>query len=340
MAWAPDGRSLYFTDRKGGAPKLFRIALDHGSVPELVPGLGEHISDISLAGTRLVYSYAFLDYNLWRSEIGPGGKLGAATPFQQSTRIETNPEYSPDGSQIAFVSDRSGENEVWVAAADGARPRQITQGASASLAAWSPGRHRDPLYRDSREGPRAVPRSGSGWPGQDGRPAGRLCGPVGGGRHGIYITWAPSGEQYTLLRISPSGDGKPTPITEIRGDAADYVESPEGRHMWLLEASSGPGLFKIPAAGGEPVTTVPLKGVRNYAPHRDGIYFVETGTTSLQLYRNADGTIVELATFDGPVPMISETGRRRFTVSPGGKAIVYAKEDQRVDDLMIVVDFR
>jgi tricorn protease len=51
------------------------------------------------------------------------------------------PTWSPDGSQIAFISDLSGEEEVYLVAQDGSkRPEQITKGGSAMRYAprWAP----------------------------------------------------------------------------------------------------------------------------------------------------------------------------------------------------------
>ncbi|HEU0178406.1 MAG TPA: S41 family peptidase [Blastocatellia bacterium] len=51
------------------------------------------------------------------------------------------PRWSPDGSRIAFISDRTGEEEVWVVAQDGAKPaEQLTSGGRAMRYApeWSP----------------------------------------------------------------------------------------------------------------------------------------------------------------------------------------------------------
>ena len=53
----------------------------------------------------------------------------------------TLPVWSPDGKQVAFVSDRSGESEIWLTdAAGGITPRQLTRGmkAQALNLLWSP----------------------------------------------------------------------------------------------------------------------------------------------------------------------------------------------------------
>ncbi|WP_347548697.1 hypothetical protein ABFG93_14305 [Pseudalkalibacillus hwajinpoensis] len=38
-----------------------------------------------------------------------------------------SPRWSPDGKTIAFVSDRSGENQVWLISTDGGEARQLTE---------------------------------------------------------------------------------------------------------------------------------------------------------------------------------------------------------------------
>lgn len=50
------------------------------------------------------------------------------------------PRWSPDGKQIAFVSDRSGVYEIWTIDADGTNLRQVTFGGlpGTSFPLWSP----------------------------------------------------------------------------------------------------------------------------------------------------------------------------------------------------------
>jgi TolB protein len=49
------------------------------------------------------------------------------------------PAWSPDGSRLAFVSRRSGDEEIYVARADGSRPQRVTRSPGPDLSpAWSP----------------------------------------------------------------------------------------------------------------------------------------------------------------------------------------------------------
>ena len=57
-----------------------------------------------------------------------------------STAHDKFPRWSPDGSRVAFISDRSGEEEVWSIAQDGmSEPQQLTSGGTAMRYApeWS-----------------------------------------------------------------------------------------------------------------------------------------------------------------------------------------------------------
>ena len=53
---------------------------------------------------------------------------GTATPLMTGPAFEAQPRFSPDGSEIVFVSDRSGGQNLWVLAADGSDTTQITRG--------------------------------------------------------------------------------------------------------------------------------------------------------------------------------------------------------------------
>ena len=53
--------------------------------------------------------------------------------------IDVSPSWSPDGSRIAFVSDRTGSPQIYVMNADGSDQRRLTfQGSYNTNPAWSP----------------------------------------------------------------------------------------------------------------------------------------------------------------------------------------------------------
>ena len=52
---------------------------------------------------------------------------GQATRIIGGLSFESQPVFSPDGSEIAFLSDRSGVENLWIANADGSEPRAVTK---------------------------------------------------------------------------------------------------------------------------------------------------------------------------------------------------------------------
>ena len=80
---------------------------------------------------------------------------GQAECLTQNSGIAVNfePRISPDGKQIAFVSDRSGQNNLWVMNADGSNPRLIYDDKDGNIVepAWTPdGTHIVARRLDSR----------------------------------------------------------------------------------------------------------------------------------------------------------------------------------------------
>ena len=77
-------------------------------------------------------------------------QLAVATPTTHAQLVEmvtrmakigraASPSFSPDGTRLAFVSDRTGIPQVWVIAVDGGVPRQVTTGDDpVGRVIWSP----------------------------------------------------------------------------------------------------------------------------------------------------------------------------------------------------------
>jgi serine/threonine-protein kinase len=113
--WSPDGRTIAHTTFEDQVGHLFLRAPDGTARSErLTEGANSrYASSFSPDGTRLLY----------REEAGDTGlDIGVVTlgpPRRVETLIRTpsnelNPEVSPDGRWLAYESNPSGENEVYV----------------------------------------------------------------------------------------------------------------------------------------------------------------------------------------------------------------------------------
>ena len=68
---------------------------------------------------------------------------GKATRIMGGNQLDVQPAYSPDGKMIAFISDRSGSDQLWVASADGSAPVRLSKVESGrqgvgSFPVWTP----------------------------------------------------------------------------------------------------------------------------------------------------------------------------------------------------------
>lgn len=75
------------------------------------------------------------DGDIWKVAT----KGGSATRLTSHDANDEQPLYSPDGKRIAFISARSGSNQVWVMPAGGGEPKQLTfHSEGCSLQSWYP----------------------------------------------------------------------------------------------------------------------------------------------------------------------------------------------------------
>ena len=89
--------------------------------------------DVSPDGTRVAFDMLGDIY------VMPMGG-GAPTRIAEGLSYEQQPRWSPDGSRIAFVSDRGGGDNIWLMNADGSGKKQLTKEEFRLLnqPSWSP----------------------------------------------------------------------------------------------------------------------------------------------------------------------------------------------------------
>lgn len=113
--WAPDGMSIVFASNRDGPSDLYRIASSgSGPAEPLVKSAGvKHPSDWSQAAGVIVYDSndRATGVDIWTVPMRPGG---APEPFLRTGFTEGFGRLSPDGRWMAYVSNESGTNEVFV----------------------------------------------------------------------------------------------------------------------------------------------------------------------------------------------------------------------------------
>jgi dipeptidyl aminopeptidase/acylaminoacyl peptidase len=104
----------------------------------------KRVSDPQLSpdGTKVAFvvTDVSLDQNTRNNDIWVVPLAGGAPVKVAGTdRSEDRPRWSPDGRQLAFVSNREGGSQIWVIPAAGGEPKKLTSMATeASGVTWSP----------------------------------------------------------------------------------------------------------------------------------------------------------------------------------------------------------
>jgi Tol biopolymer transport system component/DNA-binding winged helix-turn-helix (wHTH) protein len=348
--WTPDSREILFAAR--GA--LWRLDARSGGTPIRLPFVGQDgltpvVSRTADGQQRLVYVRSFADGNVWRVDTSAAGAPASTPPVAAiaSTRSDQIPNLSPDGLQVAFVSNRSGESEIWVAAPDGSNADQLTSlGMTPGFPRWSPdGKliafHGDP---EGRPDILLVPSRG-------GTPRNLTTDMPNGGfpsfsRDGqwIYFTVVKAGEPR--IWKMPVLGGAAVQVTNNTGTMA--IESHDGRDLYYVERAERPSsVWRLPLGRGVPVKVLDGVILGNFDVVEGGIYYIDrlssevgvaatgppSGETRLQYLDFATGQSTTVARNLGTVGF-------GLSASPGGRTIFFSRVDSSVDELMRVENFR
>ena len=120
--WAPDGRSILFSSNRTGNFRLWRVNVSSGALSWVsnVATLDPGGPALSPTGKHLAFEEWTFEINIWEVDIEQA--LNDENPLFDSrsvrrfasTRSDLQPDYSPDGQRVAFVSNRSGHSELWI----------------------------------------------------------------------------------------------------------------------------------------------------------------------------------------------------------------------------------
>ncbi len=149
--WMPDGRGLLFAAIRGGKIGVFRRRFDSGGAADSVFVGPQQVTIHTLTAdgrTGIGVSLDAGSFDIVSMDLA--GNDPTPRPILQSRYSEGWPALSPDGRWLAYQSDESGRQEVYIRSWPGLGNKvQVSQGGSEP--AWSPD-GRELFYRSVGEG--------------------------------------------------------------------------------------------------------------------------------------------------------------------------------------------
>lgn len=344
-AWLPDGREFVFGFGQGTGTDigLARIAASKGALPRRISldASGAFEIAVSRLGNRLAFSSVKFDLNIWRIGLKePGHKPSLPFRFIASTQLDMYPAYSPDGRRIAFVSQRSGTDEIWICESDGSKASQLTSFGGPEIygPSWSPDSQniafaavqkglKDDVYAISANG--GVPRRLTTDPAEDKNPY--------WSHDGEWIYFASTRTGREEIWKMPSGGGEAVQITRNSGDTPQ--ESPDGKFLYYMKGwPTAVSVWRATVDGSQEAKILDsVDPGGEWTVGKEGIYFFRTPDKMEQ----RDMCFYEFAT--GQTRKILTTQRplwSRIVVSPDGRTILYPQSDESGSVLMLVEKFR
>lgn len=215
FAWWPDSRSVMAISSRTGIRAIWNFPVG-GGAPVLALSNPGRISDVTLArrSSEAAWSGDLRDVNLWRFPVR--AKNGQPSRLTDSSNVEIEGEWSKSGL-LAYISNRSGAQQVWVARADGSQARQVTNFRNdlTGRPSWSPD-----------------------------------------GRHLAFVAQSESNADIFTLACDPVPlqCGEQRQLTHHKETDADAKWSADGQFLYFSSNRSGRfEVWRIPGAGGEAV---------------------------------------------------------------------------------------
>ena len=339
-AWSADGKEVVFSSARAGLQSLWRLPVSGGDPrPVAEASANAYYPAISARSHRLAYKHWLRNSNVWQLNLKDSKRgQGKASMLIAAQGQSFHPQFSPDGSKIAFESNRSGYQEIWVCNRDGSNPVQMTSlRGLAGSPRWSPdGRY---LAFDSRPQGRSeifIVEVPSGIPKQITTVPGANNVDPSWSRDGQWIYFASrgGGDVFQVWKVPIQG-GPAVQMTKAGGFAP--LEAEDG-FVYYTKGFHVPEVCKVPTRGGEEISVLNTPDApdwANWAVVGHGMYFVSSQSSrnpTLEFLEFTTGRRSSISTLDGRVEGLA--------VSPDRKSILYSQLDQDIEEIVVVKNFR
>ncbi|GAA4854668.1 winged helix-turn-helix domain-containing protein [Luteimonas vadosa] len=326
-SWDGAGTGLYVATAAPAEPALWRVV--PGRPAERLRGGEAFAIAFDHVHRRLVFDNIRPRTNIWSTRIGADGDADAPVRAVASTRIDFRPSVSPDGRRLAFVSDRTGHYEVWLADATGDAQRRLTQWQAADISrpAWSP---------DGRTLAYAVLRDGR-WTGfldpMDGTVRQRI--PVEGQfRH---PTWSPDGrwvlhaDEQGIRRVSP-GQWRVERVLDQAGAVPLFVRD---QAVYFLQPGR-PGIQRLPSQGPPDTLLAEHELVVPEAISSGGGHLYFIGSTPQDGIRRLFAHDMDSGGTRAILPLVAYARHAHTTATLDGATVYFSQTDDAESDLVVI----
>jgi Tol biopolymer transport system component len=271
-----------------------------------------------------------------------GSRFLARRP-EARLRLHAQLFFSPDGRRLAFVSDRSGTNEVWISNVDGSDPRPLTSfgGPWTGSPSWSPDGLRIALdAHASTESALYVVRVDGGVPERvaTGVPDSTTPWWSSDGRRLYFCAKAEGQDQIFAIRLD---GGAVTQLTH--GGGIQPQQSADGRRIYYIRPTESSGELCSVASNGEeerPVAGMPRLSTEwqaSWTVRPSGIYFVdsEPPQPGIGFLDFATGRVRRVVSVPG-----TPAAWAGLAVSLDERAVLLPQVDSVTSDIMLIQNFR
>ena len=333
--WSYDGGSVIFSSNRTGHPALWRISLDSPTEAIQVSEAGAPAWDpaVSRRGYRLAYERLLRSLSIWQMDLTASDKGPyLAVSSTSDTDQGPGPQFSPDGQKLAYMSDRSGTMEIWIANRDGSNAFLLTAVGGAGTPRWSPDSKAIVFDVGSTTGEKIVLMNLQG--GAPQTLAEGVCPSFSRDGKWVYFAASPTGG-WQVWKVQSVG-GTPIQVTQHGGHAA--LESLDGKFIFYAKnALAEPEVWRVPVRGGVEVP-VPLVRPGSWASWQvtdKGILFVGPSLghqAVLSFYDYAHDRATTVAVLNRAPFWLGATA--------DGKLVAFDQPGQEQSQAMLVENFR